>query len=288
MGNRVHSGPASSRQGGRHSTIVSCWGPMSHSTRTWFRMCPGTRCSHQRRTLATSSSGSPGIWSVFQTVADVDGVGGPVPAGDLLRSRLQVPWPKWPTWPGQNLRLPKITAIEQRNRKDHPRSQRARSSGARWGPNRRVLLHNRHYQVGLGTASRPCEVWASMVVIGPCRGGCSQPPGFSIYPLIGKLWFLRGFELRFCACMLAGGVSGAPPDGCGARRWRRGAWGTLAACRAGSRCINVPGLRPGPRQDGARRPLTPYPLGKTARLRIDKPLNGWVGQPVGPPLARRA
>ncbi len=40
------------------------------------------------------------------------------------RSRLQVSWPKWPTWPGQSLRLPKITAIEQRNRKDHP-SERA-------------------------------------------------------------------------------------------------------------------------------------------------------------------
>jgi hypothetical protein len=60
--------------------------------------------------------------------------------------------------------------------------------------------------------------------------------------------------------------------------------GTLAACRAGSRCINVPGLRPGPRQDGARRPLTPYPLGKTARLRIDKPLNGWSDSPSGHPL----
>ena len=33
MGNRVHSGPMPSRQGGRHSTIVRCRGLMSHSTR---------------------------------------------------------------------------------------------------------------------------------------------------------------------------------------------------------------------------------------------------------------
>ncbi len=35
MGNRVHSGPVPSRHGGLHSTIVSCRGPVSHSTRTW-------------------------------------------------------------------------------------------------------------------------------------------------------------------------------------------------------------------------------------------------------------
>src|SRR5580704_13702176 len=148
MGNRVHSGLVSSRQGGRHSTIVSCRGPMSHSTRTWFRMCSGTRCSHQRRTLAMSSSGSPGIWSVFQAVADVGGAGGPVSAGDLLRSRLQVSWPKWPTWPGQSLRLPKITAIEQRNRKDHP-SERAVTrnpgfAGRRFRNSLQIRPHSEH------------------------------------------------------------------------------------------------------------------------------------------------
>src|SRR5260370_474531 len=57
---------------------------MSHSTRTWSRACGGTRCSHQRRTRAMSSSGSPGIWSVFQVVADVGGVGGPVSGGGAL------------------------------------------------------------------------------------------------------------------------------------------------------------------------------------------------------------
>jgi len=64
---------------------------------------------------------------------------------------------------------------------------------------------------------------------------------------------LRGFELRFCACMLAGGVSGAPPYGCGARRWRRGARGTLAACRAGSRGMAWGGgeLRPAGVRGGA-------------------------------------
>jgi hypothetical protein len=59
MGNRVHSGPASGRQGGLHSTIVTCRGATSHSTRIWSRRCAGTRCSHQRRTCATSSSGNP-------------------------------------------------------------------------------------------------------------------------------------------------------------------------------------------------------------------------------------
>jgi hypothetical protein len=84
MGNRVHSGPVPSRQGGRHSTIVSCRGPMSYSTRTWSRTCSGTRCSHQRRTRAMSSSGSPGIWSVFQAAADASGVAGPISGGELL------------------------------------------------------------------------------------------------------------------------------------------------------------------------------------------------------------
>jgi hypothetical protein len=84
MGNRVHSLPVSGRQGGRHSTIVRCRGLMSHSTRTWSRACSGTRCPHQRRTRAMSSSGSPGIWSVFQAAADVGGVAGPVPGRDVL------------------------------------------------------------------------------------------------------------------------------------------------------------------------------------------------------------
>ncbi len=39
MGKRVQSGPRPPRQGGLHSTIVSCRGPMSHSTRTWSRAC---------------------------------------------------------------------------------------------------------------------------------------------------------------------------------------------------------------------------------------------------------
>ena len=43
----------------RHSTIVRCRGVTSHSTRIWSRTCAGTRCSHQRRTRATSSSGNP-------------------------------------------------------------------------------------------------------------------------------------------------------------------------------------------------------------------------------------
>src|SRR5260370_25360275 len=57
---------------------------MSYSTRTWSRACSGTRCSHQRRTRAMSSSGGPGIWSVFQAAADVGGVAGPVPGRDVL------------------------------------------------------------------------------------------------------------------------------------------------------------------------------------------------------------
>ena len=84
MGNRVHSGPMPWRQGGLHSTIVSCRDPMSHSTRTWSRACGGTRCSHQRRTWAMSSSGSPAIGSVFQAVADVGGVGHPVSGAGVL------------------------------------------------------------------------------------------------------------------------------------------------------------------------------------------------------------
>ena len=85
----------------------------------------GYRASGQPSTTFTADQLRTKLSQVrFQAVADVGGVGGPVPAGDLLRSRLQVSWPKWPTWPGQSLRLPKITAIEQRNRKDHP-SERA-------------------------------------------------------------------------------------------------------------------------------------------------------------------
>src|SRR5271165_1380337 len=49
----------SSRQGGLHSTIVRCRGVTSHSTLTWLRTCSGTRCWHQRRTRAISSSGRP-------------------------------------------------------------------------------------------------------------------------------------------------------------------------------------------------------------------------------------
>src|SRR6266581_841806 len=84
MGNRVHSGPVPSRQGGLLSTIVRWRGPASHSTRTWSRACTGTRCSHQRRTRAMSSSGSPAIGSVFQAVADVGGVAHPVSGAGVL------------------------------------------------------------------------------------------------------------------------------------------------------------------------------------------------------------
>src|SRR6266516_281504 len=84
MGNRVHSGPTPWRQGGRHSTIVRCRDPMSHSTRTWSRACGGTRCSHQRRTRAMSSSGSPAMRSAFQAVTDVGGVAHPVTGGGVL------------------------------------------------------------------------------------------------------------------------------------------------------------------------------------------------------------
>ena len=68
IGNLVHSVPMSSRQGGRHSTIVRYRGATSHSTRTWSRTASGTRSSHHRRTRATSSSGRPyeAPWQVFQ------------------------------------------------------------------------------------------------------------------------------------------------------------------------------------------------------------------------------
>src|SRR6266568_8094993 len=57
MGKLVHSGPRSSRQGARRSTIVTCRGATWHSTRTWPRACSGTRAAHHRCTRATSSSG---------------------------------------------------------------------------------------------------------------------------------------------------------------------------------------------------------------------------------------
>ncbi len=53
----VHSGPKSSRHGARRSMIVRCRGASSHSTRTWWRACSGTRAAHHRCTRATSSSG---------------------------------------------------------------------------------------------------------------------------------------------------------------------------------------------------------------------------------------
>src|SRR5512135_3716046 len=84
MGKCVHSGPMPSRQGGLLSTIVRWRGPTSHSTRTWSRACGGTRCSHQRRTRAMSSSGSSAIWSVFLAAADVGGIGHPVAGGGVL------------------------------------------------------------------------------------------------------------------------------------------------------------------------------------------------------------
>ena len=84
MGNRVHSGPVPSRQGGLLSTIVRWRGATSHSTRTWSRACGGTRCSHQRRARAMSSSGSSAIGSVFLAAADVGGVAGPVAGGGAL------------------------------------------------------------------------------------------------------------------------------------------------------------------------------------------------------------
>ena len=73
--------------GGLHSTIVRCRDPMSHSTRPWSRACAGTRCSHQQRTRAMSSSGSLAIGSAFQAVADVGDVGGPVASGRALPGR---------------------------------------------------------------------------------------------------------------------------------------------------------------------------------------------------------
>src|SRR6266702_3802997 len=84
MGNRVHSGPVPSRQGGLLSTIVRWRGATSHSTRTWSRACGETRSSHQRRTRAMSSSGSSAIGSVFLAAADVGGVGHPVACGGAL------------------------------------------------------------------------------------------------------------------------------------------------------------------------------------------------------------
>src|SRR6266699_3363032 len=86
MGNRVHSGPVPSRQGGLLSTIVRWRGATSHSTRTWSRACGETRSSHQRRTRAMSSSGSSAIGSVFLAAADVGGVGHPVAGGGALPS----------------------------------------------------------------------------------------------------------------------------------------------------------------------------------------------------------
>src|SRR3954453_20915609 len=59
MGNLVHSGPRSSRQGSRRSTIVRWRGSTRPSTRTWWRACSGTRWAHHRCTRATSSSGRP-------------------------------------------------------------------------------------------------------------------------------------------------------------------------------------------------------------------------------------
>src|SRR3954470_486902 len=59
MGKLVHSGPRSSRQGSRRSTIVRWRGSTRHSTRTWWRACSGTRWAHHRCTRATSSSGRP-------------------------------------------------------------------------------------------------------------------------------------------------------------------------------------------------------------------------------------
>src|SRR6266699_704005 len=84
MGNRVHSGPVPSRQGGLLSTIVRWRGATSHSTRTWSRACGGTRSSHQRRARAMSSSGSSAIGSVFLAPADVGGIAHPVAGGGAL------------------------------------------------------------------------------------------------------------------------------------------------------------------------------------------------------------
>ena len=75
MGKRVHSEPVPARHGGRHSTIVTDLGPTSHSTRTWSRTCSGTRCSHQRRMRARSSSGNPvsATGAFFQETGPQDG-----------------------------------------------------------------------------------------------------------------------------------------------------------------------------------------------------------------------
>src|SRR3954451_683283 len=57
IGKLVHSGPRSSRQGARRSTMVRCREAILHSTRTWWRACLGTRAAHQRCTCAMSNSG---------------------------------------------------------------------------------------------------------------------------------------------------------------------------------------------------------------------------------------
>ncbi len=54
----VHSGPWSSCQGARHSTIVTADPLTSASSRTSFNASGGTRCSQKWRTAATSSPGS--------------------------------------------------------------------------------------------------------------------------------------------------------------------------------------------------------------------------------------
>ncbi len=59
IGKLVQSGPKSSRQGERRSTIVRCLGAIWHSKRTWWRVCSGTRTAHRRCTRAMSSSGRP-------------------------------------------------------------------------------------------------------------------------------------------------------------------------------------------------------------------------------------
>lgn len=43
-------------QGGLHSTIVRCWGPMSHSTLIWSRTCPPHRESLSAMLLAMTGS----------------------------------------------------------------------------------------------------------------------------------------------------------------------------------------------------------------------------------------
>jgi hypothetical protein len=53
----VHSGPKSSRQGDVAGQWSDGGAAISHSTRTWWRACSGTRAAHHRCTRATSSSG---------------------------------------------------------------------------------------------------------------------------------------------------------------------------------------------------------------------------------------